>query len=76
MIQVEGLCKSFRDPRRGIVYAVDRVSFEARPGEIFGLLAPNRAGKTTTMRILCTVLQPTAGRATLAGYDVQHNQPW
>src|SRR5437588_5046283 len=70
MIQVENLVKSFNDLRRGTVYAVDHVSFEARPGEIFGLLGPNGAGKTTTMRILCTVLRPTGGRATVAGYDV------
>lgn len=70
MIIVEGLTKSFRDLRRGQVLAVDHVSFDARPGEIFGLLGPNGAGKTTTMRILCTVLRPTGGRATIAGYDV------
>ena len=76
MLQVENLTKSFRDLRRGQVLAVDRVSFEARPGEIFGLLGPNGAGKTTTMRILCTVLKPTGGTARLAGYDVatQPNQ--
>src|SRR6516164_9216857 len=70
MIHVENLVKSFRDLRRGLVYAVDHVSFDARPGEIFGLLGPNGAGKTTTMRILCTVLRPTGGTATVAGYDV------
>src|SRR6266852_3699787 len=70
MIHVENLEKSFRDLRRGLVYAVDSVSFEARPGEIFGLLGPNGAGKTTTMRILCTVLRPTGGSATIAGFDV------
>src|SRR5215210_4223872 len=70
MIRVEKLRKSFRDLRRGVVHAVDHVSFEARPGEIFGLLGPNGAGKTTMMRILCTVLKPTGGRALVAGYDV------
>src|SRR5437763_11494494 len=70
MIQVDNLMKSFRDLRRGLVHAVDHVSFEARPGEIFGLLGPNGAGKTTTMRILCTVLRPTGGTARVAGYDV------
>jgi sodium transport system ATP-binding protein len=70
MIHVENLVKSFRDLRRGLVYAVDHVSFDARPGEIFGLLGPNGAGKTTTMRILCTVLRPTGGVAKVAGYDV------
>jgi sodium transport system ATP-binding protein len=75
MIQVDNLTKSFRDLRRGIVYAVDGVSFEARPGEIFGLLGPNGAGKTTTMRILCTVLRPTGGSARIAGYDVATQAP-
>src|SRR5262245_48904090 len=70
MIQVENLTKSFRDLRRGLVHAVDHVSFDAKPGEVFGLLGPNGAGKTTTMRILCTVLKPTSGVARLAGFDV------
>src|SRR5215475_11277344 len=70
MIHVHNLTKEFRDLRRGQVLAVDHVSFDVRPGEIFGLLGPNGAGKTTTMRILCTVLKPTGGTATLAGYDV------
>src|SRR6476646_3166133 len=76
MIHVENLTKSFHDLRRGQVLAVDHVSFDARPGEIFGLLGPNGAGKTTTMRILCTVLKPTGGTARLAGFDVatQANQ--
>ena len=70
MIHVENLTKSFRDLRRGEVLAVDHVSFDAKPGEVFGLLGPNGAGKTTTMRILCTVLKPTSGVARLAGFDV------
>jgi sodium transport system ATP-binding protein len=70
MIHVENLVKSFRDLRRGLVYAVDHVSFDAHRGEIFGLLGPNGAGKTTTMRILCTVLRPTSGVAQVAGFDV------
>src|SRR5438309_1219519 len=70
MIQVENLAKSFRDLRRGHVLAVDHISFEARPGEVFGLLGPNGAGKTTAMRILCTVLQLTSGSARVAGFDV------
>ena len=76
MIHVDRLCKSFRDLRRGQLLAVDHVSFEARPGEVFGLLGPNGAGKTTIMRILCTVLRPSSGTATLAGHDVcsQPNQ--
>jgi sodium transport system ATP-binding protein len=70
MIHVENLTKSFRDLRRGNVLAVDHITFDAKPGEVFGLLGPNGAGKTTTMRILCTALKPTGGTATLAGFDV------
>ena len=70
MIHVERLTKSFSDLRRGSVSAVEQVSFDVQPGEIFGLLGPNGAGKTTCLRILSTVLRPTAGRATIAGYDV------
>ena len=70
MIVVENLCKTFSDLRRGEIAALDGVSFECRPGEIFGLLGPNGAGKTTTMRVLSTVLRPSAGRASVAGYDV------
>jgi sodium transport system ATP-binding protein len=70
MIEVVGLTKTFSDFRRGVIRAVDRVTFKVRPGEIFGLLGPNGAGKTTCLRILSTVLRPTAGIARVAGYDV------
>jgi sodium transport system ATP-binding protein len=71
MIFVDNLTKSFRDLRRGQVLAVDHITFEARPGEVFGLLGPNGAGKTTAMRMLCTVLRPSDGTARVAGYDVR-----
>jgi sodium transport system ATP-binding protein len=66
MVIVDQLTKSFRDS----VLALDHVSFEVKPGEIFGLIGPNGAGKTTALRILSTILQPTAGTATVAGFDV------
>lgn len=69
-IVVEQLTKEFGDLRAGTFTALDGVSFSVRPGEIFGLLGPNGAGKTTCLRILSTVLKPTRGRATVAGYDV------
>jgi ABC-2 type transport system ATP-binding protein len=64
-VVVEGLTKRF-----GTFVAVDRVSFQAKRGEIFGFLGPNGAGKSTTIRILCGLLRPTAGRARVAGIDV------
>lgn len=70
MIRVTELTKGFDDLRRGWVAALDHVSFEVHPGEIYGLLGPNGAGKTTCLRILSTVLRPTGGSATIAGYDV------
>ncbi len=50
--------------------AVDEISFEVHKGEIFGFLGANGAGKTTAMRMLCGLLLPTSGAATVAGYDV------
>jgi ABC-2 type transport system ATP-binding protein len=50
--------------------AVKAVSFEVAGGEIFGFLGPNGAGKTTTINMLCTLLMPTAGSASVAGFDV------
>lgn len=70
MIDVVGLTKTFSDVRRGAVEALKDVTFSAKPGEIFGLLGPNGAGKTTCLRLLSTVLRPTAGIASVAGFDV------
>ncbi|MGD9028429.1 MAG: ABC transporter ATP-binding protein [Anaerolineae bacterium] len=65
-VEVQDLTKTF-----GSFTAVDGVSFSIRRGEIFGFLGPNGAGKTTTIRILLGLLRPTAGRATVLGYDVE-----
>lgn len=70
MVRTHDLKKHFKDPKRGIVAAVDGVNIQASPGFIFGLLGVNGAGKTTLLRILSTVLQPTSGGAEVAGYDV------
>lgn len=70
MIDVHQLTKTYEDLSRGAFVAVDRVNFSVHGGEIFGLLGPNGAGKTTVLRILSTVLSPTSGSATVAGFDV------
>lgn len=68
MIVVDGLLKTFGWRRR--TTAVDDVSFSVDEGHIFGLLGPKDAGKTTIARILATTLRPSAGSATIGGYDV------
>ncbi len=71
VITAEGLTKQFGD-----FVATDHVTFEVHEGEIFGFLGANGAGKTTAMRMLCGLSQPSAGHATVAGYDVatQHEE--
>jgi len=71
MIEACHLVKRFQDKKRGMVCAVDGVSFTCRPGEVYGLLGANGAGKTTTLRILATILAPSEGTATVAGFDVR-----
>jgi len=56
--------------RFGDFTAVDRVCFEVEPGEIFGYLGANGAGKSTTIRMLIGLLQPTSGQGTVAGHDI------
>ncbi len=70
LVQVRDLTKEFRT-RRGVLRAVDDVSFDCRAGEVFGLLGPNGAGKTTTLRMLATILTPTSGSVTIAGFDTR-----
>ncbi|MGC4001626.1 MAG: ATP-binding cassette domain-containing protein [Pirellulales bacterium] len=70
MIHVRGLTKVYHDLQRGPFAALAGVDFDARPGEIFALLGPNGAGKTTALRVLSTVLRPTAGTALVNGFDV------
>jgi ABC-2 type transport system ATP-binding protein len=65
IIQTEGLTKRF-----GAFTAVDHLSFSVQPGEIFGFLGANGAGKTTAMRMLSGLLTPTSGKAIVVGYDV------
>jgi ABC-2 type transport system ATP-binding protein len=68
LILAEGLAKHF-----GSVHAVDGLNLRVGPGEIFGLVGPDGAGKTTTMRLLCGAYEPTSGRAAVAGFDLRHH---
>src|SRR6202162_4330376 len=65
MITVNGLTKKYAHTT-----AVDQISFQVQRGQIVGFLGPNGAGKTTTMRMLTCFLPPSAGTATVAGFDV------
>jgi len=68
MIRAAGLTRQF-----GPVTALDRLDLEIGRGEIFGLVGPDGAGKTTTLRLLCGLLDPTQGEAWVAGYEVAQN---
>jgi ABC-2 type transport system ATP-binding protein len=64
-VEIDNLVKTF-----GAFVAVDHVSMKVEKGEIFGFLGPNGAGKSTTIRMLCGLLIPTSGRASVSGFDV------
>jgi sodium transport system ATP-binding protein len=70
MIEIRELTKVYQDKKRGKIVAVDQISFTAKNGEIFGLLGPNGAGKTTALRMIATILQPTAGTANIGGHEL------
>jgi ABC-2 type transport system ATP-binding protein len=70
-IVVEQLARVFN----GDIRAVDGIDLEVGPGEIYGFLGPNGAGKSTTVHMLTTLLPPTSGRATVAGFDVVREGP-
>src|ERR1700680_210096 len=68
VIQAENLTRRF-----GPLTAVDHLNLEVAEGEIFGLVGPDGAGKTTTMRLLCGLMNPTEGRAVVVGHDVSRD---
>ena len=68
VIEARGLVKKY-----GQLEAVRGIDLEVKQGEIFGFLGPNGAGKSTTISMLCTLLSPTAGSASVAGIDVVHD---
>ncbi len=68
MIGIKNLVKKFDGFK-----AVDDISFDVEEGEIFGLLGPNGAGKTTIIRMITSVLEPSAGNIKVSGHDVQEN---
>ena len=65
IIQTTDLTRRF-----GELTAVDTLNIEVARGEIFGLVGPDGAGKTTTLRLLCALMDPTSGQASVAGHDV------
>ena len=65
IIETHGLTRRFGD-----IIAVDHLDLAIAPGEIFGLVGPDGAGKTTTLRMLCSLLDPSDGSARVAGHDV------
>lgn len=68
VIKVEGLCKEF-----GTVKAVKGIDFQVQKGELFGFLGVNGAGKSTTINMLCTVMKPTSGDASICGMQLGKN---
>ncbi len=68
-VSLEGLTRDFGEER-----AVDGLTFQVASGELFGIVGPDGAGKTTTLRMLAGVLRPTAGDATLAGVSIVHDR--
>jgi ABC-2 type transport system ATP-binding protein len=69
VVEVENLIKKFGD-----FYAVNDISFNVQKGEVFGFLGPNGAGKSTTIKMLCGILAPTAGKGHVFGRDIYREQ--
>src|SRR3954470_20519358 len=69
VIQAEHLSKQFKE-----IKAVDDLSFTVSKGEVYGFLGQNGAGKSTTIRMLLTLVQPTSGHIKIFGKDLQHHR--
>ncbi len=70
IIRASNLTRKFGSPRTGFLTAVDHLNLDVQAGEIFCLVGPDGAGKTTTLRLLCSLMDPTEGSAEVAGHDV------
>jgi ABC-2 type transport system ATP-binding protein len=70
IIILDNVVKTFSDGHGESVVAVDNISLKVRPGEIFSLVGPDGAGKTTVIRMMCGVLAPTEGKISILGYDI------
>ncbi|MGE5582584.1 MAG: ATP-binding cassette domain-containing protein [Bacillota bacterium] len=70
VLEIKNLTKKF-----GSFTAVDSISFTVKAGEVFGLLGPNCAGKTTTIKMLTTLLKPSSGLGLISGYEIGRNSP-
>ena len=73
-ISANGLVKKFKTSARWLT-AVDQLSFEVRRGETYGLIGPDGAGKTTTVRVLLGLLTRTAGESSIMGFDSMKDTP-
>ncbi len=73
MIEVRDLVKRYHAPLGGSVLAVDHLSFQVHPGQVYALLGPNGAGKTTTLRMLATLIRPDEGEVRVDGIDVRRD---
>lgn len=70
VIQLDSLSKTYRSKSGHPILAVRNLNLSVQPGQVFGFLGPNGAGKTTTIKMICCLVKPTSGRATVNGYDV------
>jgi ABC-2 type transport system ATP-binding protein len=72
-LNVKGVSKNFTKKKKKSIKAVDKVSFEIRQGETFGVLGPNGSGKSTLIRMISTLLIPDEGKIEVFGYDIERD---